>query len=959
MEDRNKARALWRALLLAAVSTTPLMLLTPGQAVAQSEPAAQVEDQAAPEEIIVTGTNIRSSGFSAVAPVQVLGRQEIEGFGAVQFNDILKAIPGNSGSEQFTEASPRAGNAQFNLRGLGYTSTLTLLNGRRAGVSPLSDETGAEFVDINQFPLSMVSRIEVLKDGASAIYGSDAVAGVVNIITRKDFEGFELSGGYQDATNRSGHVSFALGSGFERGYFNAYGTVYRQSGNLRSDFDWLVRRAGGDGVPGRSQFLNTNGAPSTYRPGGRNADGQPIGLPGGVGYADPDCEAAGGVFRIGDNGVVNRSSCLVNFMDQVGIIPDASRMQLFTEFGYEITDRLKFFSEANFSRNILKSARGPGSFSNGAVVANGEGNIFIPGDHPFNFFVRDPANANRLLYIGPDAWNPAVHQGVDLVASSRVFGNQFFGENGGKRRSQTDYMRIVGGLDWQLTDRWNASVSYQFASADFTDEQPFRYRADALNAALLAGRLNPFGTAVTRPDLVSPKDGVSRAGHSQAILDEVLTKSVDIARTEQHVIDGLISGPLFELPSGPLAVAVGGQWRSTTLDEVPDALQASGRGDNSTVAFPIHGKQTVKAAFAEVSAPITDRADAQLAVRYEDYGGTVGSSFDPKFAARYTPIDGLTLRGSVSTSFQGPTIRQTSESLTRMFLNDPTSIENGVLTCRDSGRTTNSLVRTSGDKSLKPQSALNYNLGLVLQPTAGLNMSIDYWRYRYKDLIAAGADAQAIVDQDCADGIPNDPRVIRSGSDLVTEVQTSFINVGRVVTDGFDLAGRYRWNMDGLGSFELSGDATYVRKFNVVGGEGGRFDGAGSRNFANNFRTMPKWRVTGGLAWERGPIGANAAVRYISGYKNDQSNNAPVDSYMTVDLSLAYSLMLWDDKPLVIAVGVDNLFDRNPPALYRYDADGNPIPSSVFNYIDRPGYDAYSGADIRGRVLWARFKQSF
>jgi iron complex outermembrane recepter protein len=946
-----------RRLKQAANSVAALIVL-PVSGMAQDVPASADATKDL-EEVVVTGTNIRSAGFSALVPLQVVGAAQLENIGTAQFNDVLKTIPGNAGSEMFTEASPRAGNSQFNLRGLGYTSTLTLLNGRRAGVSPLSDETGAEFVDINQFPLAMVERIEVLKDGASAIYGSDAVAGVVNIITRRGFDGAEVSAGYQDATNEAANANFALGHTLDRGFVSVYGTYYHQTGNDRTDFDWLVKRIHGNGVLGRSQLLNANAAPSNYRLAGRNAAGQPIGLGGGVAFADPDCEAAGGVFRIRDNGTVDGSQCLHDFADQVAIIPEASRAQVFTEFDYELTDSVSLFGEASYSRNVLRSTKGPGSYSNGAAVSNSSGNIFIPASHPFNFFVRNPADANRLLYIGPDNWNPAIHSAVDLVAASRVFGVQYNAEGADERRSETEYIRTVMGLDARFGSTLSGQLSYQFAGADFEDLQPFRYNAAALNAALLDGSLNPFGTSVARPDLVSPKDGISTARNEQAVVDQVLVTSRDTARSEQHVVDAVLSGSLFDLSAGSVGFAVGGQYRAVSLKETPDALQASGLGDAPTAAITIDREQDVFAVYSELSAPLGSRANAQLALRYEDYGGNVGSSVDPKFALRVTPTEWLTLRGSIGTSFQAPTIRQTSESVTRIFINDPTTLDNGVLTCRDTGRTSNPLVRTSGDESLEPQTATNYNFGIILSPLRALDFGVDYWHYKYEDLIAASANAQAIVTRDCADGVPNDPRITREGAGLLNEIATEFINVGQVETDGLDLSLAYQFDA-GIGGFQFTADATYLRKFDVLGGEGGVFDGAGNRNFANNFRSMPKWRATTGLLWDYRAISSNLAVRYIDSYVNDQSNNAPISSFTAVDLSVAYRLT-WgghEGKPMLLSVGADNLFDRDPPSLVRYNAAGQRIQGTV-NDVDRPSYDAYSGVDIRGRILWARAKYEF
>jgi iron complex outermembrane recepter protein len=911
------------------------------------------------ETVSVTGTHIRSTTFEALVPLQVESRKDIETKGLANFSDVFKEIPGNAGSEAANEATPRAGQAQFNLRGLGYSSTLTLINGRRAGVAPVSDESGAEFTDVNQFPLAMVERVDVLKDGASAIYGSDAVAGVVNVVTRRGFHGVEASAGFQDATNNNGFLNLASGRNFKRGMVNLYATYFNQTGNKRTDFDWLVERVGGNGVLGRSQLINATANPSTYRPGGLNANGQPIGLTGGVNFADPDCEAAGGVFRINDDGSVDRSQCLYNFADQVGFIPDASRLQVFSELSYQLTAQMRVSSEVSFSRNVLETVKGPGSYGNGSTVANGAGNVYIPASHPFNFFQRDPSNPNRLVYIGPQNWNPAVNQAVDLVTSMRPLGGDAYnGDNAPKRRSRTNYPRVGGSLDVALGRSWVGNAAYQYAGADLSDRQPLRYRADALNQAILSGAFNPFGTAITNPVLVSPKDRTSVAGNSQAVIDQFITDSTDTAKTTQHEVDLTASGDLFSLGAQRVRLAAGGQFRRTTLDSVPDALQAAGKGDLSTLQFPQSGSQNVAAAFAEAAVPIGTIAATQFAARFEDYG-KYGSTVNPKLAGSLALGRMASLRASWGTSFQAPTLFQTSRSTTRIFLSDPVSLINGILMCQNTNQTSNVTINTQGDSNLEPQHSTNYNIGGVVEPIQRVQLSLDYWNYHYTDLIAGSASPQAILNNDCNDGIPNDPRVVRDfSSGGVAEINTSFVNVGKVDTDGIDFAMAMRWQLAGS-TIAATIDATWLRRFDVEGGEGGVFTGAGSRNFNNNFRTMPKWRGVAGVNWTCRAQYAGAKVRYIGSYTNDQSNNARIDDFAPLDLAYGYTVSSGGRPAWTMMVGLDNVFDLDPPALVRNDANGVLIPSTNFTYIDRPGYDAYSGADLRGRVLWLRLSHTF
>jgi iron complex outermembrane receptor protein len=912
------------------------------------------------ETVSVTGSHIRTTGFQAMVPVQVASRAEIENTGLATFSDVFKDIPGNSGSEAASEALPRSGQSQFNLRGLGYSSTLMLINGHRAGVAPTSDETGAEFTDVNQFPLAMVERVEVLKDGASAIYGADAVAGVVNVITRRGFQGVELSAGYQGSTNQVGNFNLATGRRYARGLFTLYATYFTQTGNDRTDFDWLVERVGGNGVPGRSQLLNTNGAPSTYRPGGLNAAGQPIALPDGVGLADPDCEAAGGVFRIRDDGSVDRSSCLHNFADQVAILPSAQRLQVFGEFSHQLTARAKFSGEVSFSRNVLETTRGPGGYSNGTVT-NAAGSVYIPASHPFNFFERDPGNPARLVYVPPSSWNPAVDRAVDVVASLRPLGVAYNGDNAPKRRTQTNYPRAGAAIDIDLGHSWNASAAYQFAAADLSDYQPLRYRADVLNQLIATGAFNPFGTSTATPALVSPKDGKSTAGNSQAVIDQFVTDSLDTAKTIQQTVDVTASGDAFRLGERRARLAAGAQFRRVTLDSVPDALQASGRGDTAALQPAQSGSQNVVGLFTELATPIGGTTSTQFALRFEDHG-RFGSTVNPKVAATTRLGERLRLRGSWGTSFQAPTTFQVSTSITRIFLNDPAMLIGGTLRCQSNAvEAGNVLVTSQGDEQLKPQHSANSNAGVVITPFHGMQVSVDYWKYRYKDLIAAGANAQAIVNNDCRDdGVPNDPRVIRDGTGGINNVFTSFVNVGRVDTDGLDLAAEHRWQAGRLGAFNATADVTWLRQFDVVGGEGGAFDGAGSRNYNNNFRTMPRWRGVAGLNWTRTTHYGGIKLRYTSGYKNDQSNDGQVDDYMPVDVSYGYTFAgIGGRSALTVLVGVDNLAGLAPPGLTRNDANGRPVPGSALVYVDRPGYDPYSGADLRGRVVWLRVMHRF
>jgi outer membrane receptor for ferrienterochelin and colicin len=222
------------------------------------------EDAKPIEKIMVTGSHIRRTAESS-NPVDQIEMEAMAREGVSRIVDAVKFIPANTGSFLTQEAGAMTGTAQFNIRGLGAGSTLTLINGKRGGKSPMADGNGNQFFDLNQLPMAMVGRIEVQKDGASATYGSDAVGGVVNIITRKGFAGLELSAKAETASNDAYSLGLVSGKVFDQGSINFYAGYYQQSRNIRSDFDFINQRINGDGNPLNSVLTSGTGGPGSYQ----------------------------------------------------------------------------------------------------------------------------------------------------------------------------------------------------------------------------------------------------------------------------------------------------------------------------------------------------------------------------------------------------------------------------------------------------------------------------------------------------------------------------------------------------------------------------------------------------------------------------------------------------------------------------------------------------------------------
>jgi iron complex outermembrane receptor protein len=939
-----------RVFLVSLLVTTSLVAIT---ASAQAQGSGAQEAAPPVESVVVTGSNIRGADLSPVVNVQAVTADQFLSTGASQISDILTEIPSNTGTALYNETGQLTGTAQFELRGLGFSSTLTLLNGRRAGVAPLSDKSGADFVDINQFPLSMIQRVDVLKDGSSAIYGSEAVAGVVNLITRKGFEGLEISSEFSSSTNQAYSINLASGVHVGTGTINFYATYYSQTGNVRTDFNWLINRLDAGNVLGRSQLLSSNGYPGTYSLAGTGAAGKLVVAPGATSVPDPGCQAAGGVFSVSAAGVTNSTTCDFNFADQIGVIPSEHRLQTFEESEFKLFPHLSYFNEASASFNNNYIFKQPGGFSNGSVSG---GDVYVPASSPFNYFIQDPANPNNIVWVNPANWNPAVDHAVAVAGNLRPQGQYFSGQ---KRQSDT-YLRVLNGLDWSLPHEWHATVSHEFAYAEFDENDPVRFNAPILNADLLNGTYNPFATSVLSPTTISTKDGMTPFGNTQSVINQIFYTSNTIRRTQQQVVDLSASGPTFDPGTGMILVAVGGQYRSQTLRYRPDSLSADGLADSPATDAPFSGAEHVYAGYFEAIVPLTELAEVQLAVRHEDYGTGIGASTDPKMTARVDVLpDLLALRGSWGTSFQAPTLTQNATSQAFSIINDPVVLTNGTYSCSPNVLGNNVNVVTSGG-GLKPQRSHNYNLGADITPFDNFKVSVDYWNYDYTNLIAAGQNGQSIVNGECGTGtFVNDPRAVRGASGQLFQVNTNYVNVGKVITDGFDLSATYSNSLGDYGDFSFRSDGTFINSFDIYNSNGTVTHAVGSRNFNNNFAPMPAWRGSAHFVWSKDVSEISLGVNYIGAYRNDQSSNGPVDDFATVDLQYAIHLdNLVGDNPSTISIGANNLFNEAPPALQRNNPNGTLVMGTNAD-IDRPGYDALSGASIQGRIAYIRLKQAF
>ena len=927
-----------------------------------SESERSESTEAKIEEVVVVGTLIkRKEVFEGRAPVQVLDSQLLRAVGASQPVDILSSLTSNTGSYLATQQNYLQGVSQFSLRGVGLSSTLTLINGRRAGLAPVSNDVGQSFFDINTLPVLMIDRVEILRDGASATYGSQAVAGVANIVTRKDLNGLEITGGYRGARNDAFDLSVAGGFDLARGFINLYGTWYRQNENFRTEFEWMSPRAidpnqDGDIVEG--SFDSGRGSPGSFRRAVATPDGTfvPYQVDGldTPRFPDPDCRRGGGY--------PSGSLCRMDFSDQRTMIAGEKRAQYFSDLELNVTEHLTFVSEIGYSINEVKDRVGNMLLFNGNVERTNE--FFVPSDHPFNFWT-DPDNDGILEYVAPEDWDPEMQEAVSVGYFGRPLGAEVFGNKSGDELRRFNNLRITVGFQSDSSNGWSSEIFLTHASSDLSVRSERHWEAAAFADSIITGDWNPFGTRLVAPHLVTPKtpehDGLKpaligkRAENDPLIISQFERIRMEQAKSVQNVIEIMTSGGLFEELEQPIQVAAGAQIRDLYYSYQPDPLNQAGTGPRELREFPRESEQRVWAVFAESLTYLGDRTELQLAARHESYD-QAGDTTDPKIAAQFFVNDSLSLRISSGTSFQSPSVFQVAGNTSARTLTDPFRFDGqGIGQCTvdatgaiiNRGDNFNSTTVLQG-AALRPQTARSMNIGTLIRPSRNIGISLDYWSLDYRNVIAQGRSFQAIVDDDCRDdGLPNDPRVQRDSSGQLSIVSTVYENVGAVLTQGVD-ANTYYDFVSSVGDFRISADTTLLTRFDVNSAGEGFIDQLGSRNDTNGFAPTPAVRLNLSLRWRNQQHSANIAIRYIDSYKNDEVATLPtIAAWTTLDANYRYAFQNVLNGDLSLTLGARNLLDENPP----------PLPSGrtgIHRHNLRPGFDGFVH-DIKGRTIYVRF----
>jgi iron complex outermembrane receptor protein len=882
--------------------------------------------------VTVTGSFIPGTPEDAALPVDVLTAADLKLEGNPTITDLIKNLGVSSGSDGQTNqfaSNGLEGTSNINLRGLGPARSLVLLNGRRQTFHPYGiGEQAQLFVNTNNIPSAAIGRLEVLKDGAAALYGSDAIAGVVNFITRDDVDGFEFSAEYSQFDGSDGDYRLSGQYGLQGDNYNWVTTVEYQK---RTEVpllekDWAISSFADNPVGGFSSLSN----PGYY-----------VDLGNGAPVSDAaGCTALGGTLA---------PFCRFQFTQFDNLVEEEEQLKVFTEYNREINGG-DLHLELLYSNIDVPEWKTSPSYPPQALTGQ-----VVPSTHPG--------------YLQYQADNPGAFTGAPALFIGRTFGWGGFPGTGGAQEGSREYDA------WSFSGSYNGTLSndvnYDFAATYSTVEgyrltndtyvgglsaalNGFGLCADQItgtpNAGAVAGQggceyYNPFSNAIQASAITGAVNPGYVAGleNSVALADWLTDPTETTNDTSLLVLDGVFSGQSnVQAAGGSVGWAAGAQVRRETYkvdpSDLTDLAVTPGLGGTGPFSFlagtnSADEDQTIYAVFGELQIPLFDNLDLQVAARFEDYGGEVGSTFDPKVAGKWTINDNFALRGNAQTSFRGPTLNQLSGTVTTLQFVAPTSAFKAV--------------DQFGNPNLAPESAFSFNVGGLFE-NGNFNASIDYYSFDFSDPIiveeqssivgaAIAALGTATTDDD---GIISRITFTDNNNDglnqanEISRISTNVVNGPDIETSGIDIRAENVWDM-GDNEFSLAMDMTYILEY-VVGdldvegttlAGGDRVDQFNRSNFS---RSLPQWKANVTANYSMGDHNFRGVLRHIDSYEDERGDvtgngSDEIDAQTTVDLFYNWQSQ-WD---LDLGLSIVNAFDEDPP-FAAFDLNYDPYTHNPF-----------------------------
>jgi iron complex outermembrane recepter protein len=880
-------------------------LAAPFSTAATAQSTAAEEQAARLDAVVVTGSNIKGIDLEDAQPVRVIDRVAIRELGAVNVSDILREISATAGGTgNFTSASSGAlqadtpaGMAGASLRGLGTASTLTLINGRRVAVASFA--SGSEnFVDLNAIPIAAIDRIEILTTGASAIYGADAVAGVINFILREDFDGLRLdmSYGNSEARTDEGRINGNLVTGFNRDRARGMLVLDAFKRNALYDRDRAITavepRPSQQGVyPSFNDLFDMDldlveaGCPDEMRFDGR------AGFP---------------TSRFG-------AYCAHNRNAYTATDPETRRFGAYGTFGYRIGDTLEYFSELALQHNRSRADSAPAPWSQ----------VRLPLDHP-----QMPAELRaRLLEAGADP-------DFDIFGWGRF-------PDARTLEVRTRNARWLHGLRGALGE-WDFESTLTASHSDSTQQAVAGiYNVERFEAAM-RGRLCADGSTGCTPGsgglFYNPFGG--QTDNDPQVLDLLRERVPRDGQSRLYAWDGRLTGIAGALAGGDIGWAFGAEARRERIRDLPSPMATL---DPQTGQVPVYGfgstavgaSRSQWALYGESFLPFTDTFDVRLAARYDHYSD-FGGDLNPAIGLRWRPSENYLMRGGWNTSFRAPSLAQVGAG---------TTLSSGALPCSTGSEFFNTycdgfsgddgyLSEIYGNPALDAETSTAWYLGNVFSIGPRTTLSVDYWNFDQRDLVD-------IDDLELFRRALADPSLIYNTADLpsgtlgigirggqiggnIEQVHLQLINVGQQKTDGIDLRLEHRFEEQAWGRLSYQFDATWVRSFKRSEscsadeaaprrGAGRCVDGQRLIERVGEFR-YPEWTINTGLRWSRGDWYARLFANHVDGYyDDDQRAGVPAErrvaSWTTLNLSLGWDL----HRRHSIDLNIRNLTDRDPP----------------------------------------------
>jgi iron complex outermembrane receptor protein len=862
----------------------------------QSPPAAM-------QRVEITGSSIRRINLEGALPVQTITLDQLDKQGITNAEQLMTLISANgTGADNMTsgnnvfgaDADRVSGGGSFaSLRGLGPSGTLVLLNGRRISGYGMSGKA----VDLNSIPLAAISRMEVLKDGASAIYGTDAVGGVINFILKTDYEGLDanVSGNFtQHGGGATRRLTISGGTGnLERDGWNVMASLTHDK-NQRLDSS---QRDFANGYqPLRGLSPDTTGTPvANQLTGAGSALGTGFKMPNdpntylqaGLLSLQGKCDSVEGMSQYATSLWKNVTSplrstysCAYDYGGDYVIQLPAERTNAVGRATFQVNPDNRIYVEGLLAHNRSLSILTPAQIS--TTLASGTA-----------YPVGGPYYQDLSAYIPSfDKTKPILYKWRAWPLGDRT------------QQNNSDTVRMLVAADGTIASKWDYKLGLSHAASRSTTDLVDGYaNSRAINAVLGSGIVNPWA---------SPAQGQTQAA-MDAIEAAKFYGRLQHGKTTLTQLDGSVSGQIFDLPAGAVSGAVGFDLRRESYQFAQDTdatqiLLAPGNANQARVA------RNIKAAYAELVIPVLKSLELQLAIRRDDYS-VIGATTNPKVAFSYKPTNWLMFRGSANKGFLAPSFVQLYSGRLNQEL--PNGVSDPVGCATHPGDPRYCAIErldyfSGGNPGLRPETSKQGTLGLILEPGKNFSVSLDYWAINIKDRILNRTPQVVLANAEALGEY-----IHRDANGIIEYVDAGWINAAGLKTRGADLGLRGRGDLPGGFRWNASLDGTWTQSYQFA-----EFDGQAYKEYVGNFYTRDlylRWKHNATFSVSKGDWSVLLSNLYRNGYKDqlpDAGKSAPpagfdptVPSYTTFGLSGTYSGI----KNTVVTVGIQNLFDRDPP----------------------------------------------